>query len=52
MTNEESLKQTLSSAFRALGIEVDPNAIVIEHSKDPAHGDYATNIAMRMAKAA
>lgn len=52
MTNEESLKQTLSSAFRALGIEVDPNAIVIERSKDPAHGDYATNIAMRMAKVA
>ena len=52
MTNEEILKNALSSAFRALGIEVDPSSIVIEHSKDPAHGDYATNIAMRMAKAA
>ena len=43
----ESLKLNIQKAFSALGVEVSLNDIVIEHSKDTAHGDYATNAAMK-----
>ena len=43
----ESLKLNIQKAFSALGVEVALNDIVIEHSKDAAHGDYATNAAMK-----
>ena len=43
----ESLKLNIQKAFLALGAEVSLNDIIIEHSKDPPHGDYATNAAMK-----
>ena len=43
----ESLKLNIQKAFSELGVEVSLNDIVIEHSKDAAHGDYATNAAMK-----
>ena len=43
----ESLKLNIQKAFSALGVEVALNDIIIEHSKDTAHGDYATNAAMK-----
>ena len=43
----ESLKLNIQKAFSTLGVEVSLNDIVIEHSKDTAHGDYATNAAMK-----
>lgn len=43
----ESLKLNIQKAFLDLGVEVSLNDIIIEHSKDPAHGDYATNAAMK-----
>ena len=43
----ESLKLNIKKAFSELGVEVSLNDIVIEHSKDTAHGDYATNAAMK-----
>lgn len=43
----ESLKLNIQKAFFTLGVEVSLNDIVIEHSKDTAHGDYATNAAMK-----
>lgn len=43
----ESLKINIQNAFKALGVDVQLNDIVIEHSKDTAHGDYATNAAMK-----
>ena len=43
----ESLKLNIQKAFQALGVEVSLNDIIIEHSKDPSHGDYATNAAMK-----
>ena len=43
----ESLKLNIQKAFKALGAEVALNDIIIEHSKDTAHGDYATNAAMK-----
>lgn len=51
MTNEETLQLALVNAAKALGVELSPESIVIERTKDPAHGDYATNLAMRSARA-
>ena len=47
MTNEELLKNVVVSAAKALGQELGLGDIVIEHSRDTAHGDYSTNVAMR-----
>ena len=43
----ESLKLNIQKAFSSLGVEVPLNDIIIEHSKDPSHGDYASNAAMK-----
>lgn len=43
----ERLKLNIQKAFLALGVEVSLNDIIIEHSRDEAHGDYATNAAMK-----
>ena len=43
----ESLKLNIQKAFQSLGAEVSLNDIIIEHSKDANHGDYATNAAMK-----
>ena len=43
----ESLKLNIQKAFQALGVEMSLSDIVIEHSRDTAHGDYATNAAMK-----
>ena len=50
MGNEEKLKIALAQAAKQQGIEVSPNEIVIERSRDTAHGDYSTNLALRYAK--
>ena len=47
---ENTLKVLISEALNKLGQEVDLNQIVIERSKEKAQGDYATNIAMQMAR--
>lgn len=47
MTNEELLKNVVVSAAKALGQDLGLGDIVIEHSRDMAHGDYSTNVAMR-----
>ena len=47
MTNEELLKNVVVSATKALGQDLGLGDIVIEHSRDTAHGDYSTNVAMR-----
>ena len=46
----ESLKLKIQAALAGLGQEVSLNDIVIEKSKDEAHGDYATNVAMKFCK--
>ncbi len=51
MSNEKELQTILAEAAKKLGLEVKPEEIVIERSKDPTHGDYATNLAMKSAKA-
>ena len=47
MTNEALLKNVVVSAAKALGQDLGLGDIVIEHSRDTAHGDYSTNVAMR-----
>ena len=50
MDNETKLKQLIAEAAKAIGIDIKPEEVVIDHSKDASHGDYSTNIAMRYAK--
>ena len=44
------LKTKIQSALSKLGQEVSLNDIIIENSKDKAHGDYATNAAMKFCR--
>ena len=46
----DALKLNIQNALRKLGHEVDLNDIVIEHSRDASHGDYATNAAMKLCR--
>ena len=50
MENKELLKIKLQKALSELGLEVSLNDIVIENSKDPAHGDFASNVALKYAR--
>ena len=47
---ETKLKLAIQEALSKIGANVDTKDIVIEHSKDKAHGDYATTVAMQMAR--
>ncbi len=54
---KQALEQLLSEALSRLAgtllpAPVDPKLIVVERTRDAANGDYATNVAMRLAKAA
>ena len=46
----ESLKLKIQEALSKLGKEASLNDIIIEKSKDTAHGDYASNIAMKFSR--
>ena len=49
------IQQLLTAALEALGPELsvpDTETPDVDRTKDPAHGDFATNIALRLAKAA
>ena len=50
MSNEMELKLALKEVFASLGLNLAEQDIVIERSKDPSHGDYSTNAAMKYAK--
>lgn len=48
---EKKLKDAIRSALKqAFEVDVDNDSIVIEIPKDKTHGDYASNIAMQMAR--
>ena len=47
MTHEELLKKVILEALASMDIVLTPNDIVIERTKDPLHGDYASNVAMK-----
>ncbi len=48
----DNIKIAVASAIKELGIENPDNEIVLEVPKDQSNGDYATNIAMRLARIA
>lgn len=47
---ELHLKTIIKNAFGKLGHSIENDNIVIERSKEKIHGDYATNVAMQMAR--
>lgn len=52
MKLENKIAEELKRILDKLGYEIKLDEIVIEHSKTREHGDYAANIAMRLAKVA
>ena len=50
MTITEIIKESIKQALTELGISYD-GEINLEHPRELSHGDYATNIAMALAKA-
>ena len=51
MEIRELLKENIKTALNELGVTLNIDDIVVENSKDPTHGDYATNVAMKFARA-
>lgn len=49
MNIEQILKDKIVASLSQLGLEVSSNDIVIENSKNPLHGDYASNVALKYA---
>ena len=47
---ESHLKQLLMNALAPFGLKVRLDEIVIEKTKDPKFGDYATNVCLKFAK--
>lgn len=47
MNIELTLKTKLVEAFNKLGKEITTNDVIISLTKDKAHGDYSTNVAMK-----
>lgn len=47
---EKKLQIVIREAAKKIGVDVELSDIVIETSKDSKHGDYATNIAMQLAR--
>ena len=50
MNIEEILRIKIQNALKELGVDLPLDDIVIDHSKDKAHGDFATTVALRLAK--
>jgi arginyl-tRNA synthetase len=48
MTIEEKIKQALGEALKKMGVAFETSNIVIERSKSKEHGDFATNLALRL----
>ena len=49
---ERLLREALQSLVPAVLAEADPSQVVVERARDEKHGDFASNIAMRLSKAA
>ena len=49
---ERLLREALRSLVHVIHAPADESQVVVERARDPAHGDFASNIAMRLAKAA
>lgn len=51
MDIQESIKQELKRIVSEMGVSVEDSEIVLTPSNSPEHGDYASNLALRKAKA-
>lgn len=49
MSIEEQIKQNLVKVLALANIDITTNDVIVEKSKDPSHGDYATNVALKFA---
>ena len=49
MNIEETLKLKIQDSLKSEGIVLDVKDIIIEKSKTPEHGDYASNVALKFA---
>ena len=49
MNIEENLKLTIQDSLNSEGLLLDIKDIIIEKSKTPEHGDYASNVALKFA---
>ncbi len=47
MDIKEGLKLNIQQALKAFNVDLSLTDIIIENSKDPIHGDYASNVAMK-----
>ena len=47
MEIKESLKLNIQQALKSLNVDLELDQIIIENSKDPVHGDFASNVAMK-----
>ena len=47
---EIKLKTSIQQALKEAGADIELDKIIIERSKDKTHGDYATTVAMQIAK--
>ena len=50
MEIKESLKLNIQQALKSLNVDLALDQIIIENSKDPAHGDFASNVAMKSSR--
>lgn len=50
MEIRDLLKQNIQTALKELGVDLSLNEIVVENSKDPTHGDYASNVALKYSR--
>lgn len=48
MNIKDILGELISKALEALGIEVDPQDIILDHPADMQFGDYSSNIALKL----
>jgi len=49
MSIEETLKNKIRDSLKSEGLDLELNDIIIENSKTPEHGDYASNVALKYA---
>ena len=50
MEVKDLLKIKIQAALKKLGVDLDLQNIDVENSKDPTHGDYASNVALKNAR--
>ena len=49
MSIEIVLKEKIIKTVKPLGLTLSLSDVIIENSRDPKHGDYASNVALKFA---